>query len=216
MTLLQNLQKCHCFVVYYKLMLLMQFFVFMLRNNLVAVRIVLPRILVHALCSTNNFVHLLLQWLNSFSPLNLIDTVCKRERGYPCLGDISFCEDWNVSLCVHIMTISPFEESGNNTKYKCKGVDGRNGWKKAKHRKCFLQVWLVWMSHCALGVWRRVITFTEEAGEGLFLNFVHLFWSLLPIIMTKSHPRGNIWYLMWTCHTHTFKAGPHLFWTALC
>lgn len=63
-------------------------------------------------------------------------------------------------------------------------------------------VWLVWMSHCAWGVWRRVITFTEEAGEGLFLNSAHLFWSLLPIIVIKSLPRGNIWYLMWTCHTH--------------
>lgn len=63
-------------------------------------------------------------------------------------------------------------------------------------------VWFVWMSHCARGVWRGVITFTEEAGEGLFLNSVHLFWSLLPLIMIKSLPRGNIWYLMWTCHTH--------------
>lgn len=65
------------FVVHYKLLLLMLFFVVMLRNNLVAFGIVLPRILVHALSSTNNlavsgntslcnFVHLLLQWLNTF------------------------------------------------------------------------------------------------------------------------------------------------------
>lgn len=58
------------------------------------------------------------------------------------------------------------------------------------------------MSHCARGVRSRVITITEKAGEVFFLNSVHLFWSMLPIIMTKSLPRVNIWYLMWTCCTH--------------
>ena len=73
-------------------------------------------------------------------------------------------------------------------------------------------VWLVWMWHFAWGVWRWIIT-SRETGEGLFLNSVHLFWSLLPIIMTKSLPQGNIWYLMWTCHTH-FQSWSHLLWTA--
>lgn len=81
-------------------------------------------------------------------------------------------------------------------------VNGRN--RESETAFVFMAngVWLVWMWHCAWGVWRRVITSTEEAGESLCLNSVHLFWSLLPIIMTKSLPQGNIWYLMWTCQTH--------------
>lgn len=77
-----NLQKCHFFVVHYKLLLLMLFFVVMLRNNLVALGIVLPRILVHALSSTNNlavsgnssldnFVHLPLEWLNTLKKIDM-------------------------------------------------------------------------------------------------------------------------------------------------
>lgn len=55
-------------------------------------------------------------------------------------------------------------------------------------------VWVLWMSHCAWGVWRRVITSSEEAGEGPLLRPGCLFWSLFPIIMTLLLPRGNIWF----------------------
>lgn len=71
------------FVVHYKLLLLMLFFVVMLRNNLVAFGIVLPRILVRALSSTNDlavsgnnsirnfYSHLLLHSQNLFFLLTL-------------------------------------------------------------------------------------------------------------------------------------------------
>lgn len=119
-----TLQKCQFFVVHYKLLLLKLFFVMffvMLRNTLVAFRVVLSRILVHVLSSTNNLavsensslhksLHLLLQYLFCFTLIGKLDIHILIN--YPLL-----VRTQNVSLYVHSMTISPCIISpGNYTK----------------------------------------------------------------------------------------------------
>lgn len=61
---------------------------------------------------------------------------------------------------------------------------------------------MVWKSHSPEGFEGESLHPQRKHGEVLFLNSLHLFWSLLPIIVSKSLPQANIWYLMWTCHTH--------------
>ncbi len=56
----------------YKLLLLMLFFVVMLRNNLVAYGIVLPKIVVHALSSAGNLAVSVNNSIRNFSPHALL------------------------------------------------------------------------------------------------------------------------------------------------
>lgn len=71
---------------------------------------------------------------------------------------------------------------------------------------------LVWKCLWCLVAMSVTLWLGQGAGESLrlqrkqgrvsFWTRLHLFWSLLPIIASKSPPQASIWLLMRTCHTH--------------
>lgn len=177
------------FVVLYKLLLLMLFFVVMLRNNLVTfgvfsgLSMLSDALTIYKCLETDlpaNVVRLVHLWIFFSRRLD-------NNSLLMFLSIVSFA--WGQKQFPFLCTKEELPANKNATRWMAE-----MGERQRDVASVFVAdwVWLLWMSHCAWGVWSRVITSTKEAEEVLFLNSVHLFWSLLPIIMTKSPPQGNI------------------------